>query len=87
LYSYREHIHDHGAIGPVLFEVFTNESGAELIGIAGRAFDVATPVKRFIEAMGLLEKKYGSRSRMTVSVGADWKSIYGACGKASGRDS
>lgn len=76
--SIREHIQDFGAIGPVTFDTFKNDSGAELIEIAGRAFDVATPVKRFIEAIILLEKKYGSRSRLAASVGFDWKSIHHA---------
>jgi hypothetical protein len=76
--SIKEHIRDHGTIGLVPFQTFTNESGAELIEIAGRAFDVATPVKRFVEAISQLEKKYGSRSRMAASIGVDWKSIHHA---------
>ncbi len=76
--SIRETLAREGAIGPVPFSIFKNPSGAELIEISGRSFDIATPLKRFVDVLTQLEKKYGQRSRQASLVGVDWKSIHHA---------
>ncbi len=67
-----------GGIGPVVLTSYSNASGADLIKIAGRAFDTTTTVRRLLGALEVIERKYGTRSRAAVSAGVDWKSIHHA---------
>lgn len=55
-------------------ERYKNDHGYELVTIAGRDYDIGIDVKRFRESMQILEKKYGSRSRMAAAATYDFKS-------------
>lgn len=55
--------------------IHTNEHGYKLLRIAGRDYDIGTSIKRFRDSLGVLEQKYGSRSRLAAQLTYDFKSI------------
>lgn len=55
-----------------------SESGAEVITVAGRKFDVGLSLKKFQSSLQDMEQKYGDRVRTAANDGFDWKSLYHA---------
>lgn len=62
-------------LGPVQVEISQNESGATLLTLAHRQYDVGASLKRLSESLKILESKYGSRSKAAAESGIDHKSL------------
>lgn len=55
--------------------VVRSNSGALLLALGGRFFDVASKAKWVLNSFRHLEDKYGARSREAAATGQDWKSL------------
>lgn len=60
---------------PSVLKYYVNEHGYPQVMIAGRSFDVGTKTKYFIEALKILEAKYGTRVRAAAQNDFDYKSL------------
>lgn len=59
----------------IKMNVFVNESGADLVEVAGRNFDINVKLKDFLSSLKQLEQRYGTRSNAAAEKGQDCKSL------------